>query len=233
MKSENHRPGRTRGLLIGGGVAAVCGAIAVSGVLTASASPQSTPATVPAVAAAPAAPAVAARDKALQNKQAAAAQAPAEADPNPAPFGAVVPTGVKTANGELVFYGVAIKDSALPHTTFGVMAGTRDAAGKTTGEYLTNETSGTDRDPGFHGISGGANVNGVDVPTFGYYAGPAAKITAKIGGKTVQAHQATWSQDSKIVIFWFDGTAGDPTHVTAFDSAGHTLPSGRTTVGHG
>jgi hypothetical protein len=220
MKSENHRSGRTRGLLIGAGVAAVCGAIALSGVLTANASPAPTQ-----VAAAPAA--------AVQQAEQRAAAAPADENPNPAPLGAIISSGVKTAGGELVFYGVAINEPALPHTTFGVMAGTRDAAGKTTGEYLTNETSGTDKDAGFHGISGGANVNGIDVPTFGYYSGPAAKITAQVGGKTVQAHQAAWSQDSKIVIFWFDGTAGDPTHITAFDAAGKTLPSGRTGVSHG
>jgi hypothetical protein len=222
MKSENPRPGRTRGLLIGGGVAVVCGAIALSGVLTANASPVPTPA----------APAPAAAVSAAQVLKDTAA-APADENPNPAPLGAVISSGVKTAGGELVFYGVAINEPALPHTKFGIMAGHRDAAGKVTGDYLTNETSGTDEDAGFHGISGGVNVNGIDVPTFGYYAGPAAKITARIGGKTVQAHQAAWSQDSKIVIFWFDGTAGDPTHVTAFDAAGKELPSGRTGVSHG
>lgn len=227
----NHRIGRTRALLIGGGLVAACGAVAVSGVLTASAAPAPAGAVVTAVAADPA------RGGAAPSPVDVAAvkaktSAPAD-DPNPAPLGAVIPTGIKGAHGDLVFYGVAVTEPALPQTHFGIMAGYRDASGKTTGVDVANEFKGSDKAPGFHAVSGGLTADGTEVPPFGYYSGPAVKITAKIGGKLVQAHQAQWSQDPKIVVFWFDAGSGDPSGLAAFDASGHKLPAGNTAVGHG
>ena len=109
------------------------------------------------------------------------------------------------------------------------MAGARDAAGGLTDLVITNETTGSDKAPGFHGVSGGLNVNGHDVPAFGYYAGPAAKISATTG----VAHQARWSADPNVVVFWFDPGTADPENLKAFDAAGNELPAGHTGVGHG
>jgi hypothetical protein len=127
-----------------------------------------------------------------------------------------------------VFYGVKVDVKQLPETTFGIVAGFRSADGKVTSEYATNEFEGSDEAPGFHAVSGGMN----GIPSFGYYAGPVAKITAKIDGKAVTAHQAAWSVDPNIVVFWFD-SAADPTDLEAFDASGKKLPAGNTGVGHG
>lgn len=191
-------------LVIAGTVAAACGALAVSGILTsANASP------------APAAPAA----------PAALAAAPARAAaPEHEVLGDVIPSGL----GDLVFYGVKLREPALPHTTFGIMAGARDASGLKD-LIVANETSGSDKAPGFHAVTGGLNADGHDVPAFGYYVGPAAKITSSSG----VAHQARWSADPNVVVFWFDPGAPDPARLKAYDAAGNKLPGGDTGVGHG
>lgn len=73
------------------------------------------------------------------------------------------------------------------------------------------------------------------VPEFGYYAGPAATITAREGGRQVQAHLARWSANPRIVIFWFtpSSTGGTPQNLTAYSTAGHKLPAGNSAPGHG
>jgi hypothetical protein len=69
---------------------------------------------------------------------------------------------------------------------------------------------------------------------FGYYVGPATRITATVDGRRIQAGQARWSQESQIVIFWFDpadvpdGTA--PTNLAAYNAAGSRLPAGDTKI---
>jgi hypothetical protein len=163
------------------------------------------------------------------------ASAPAPADPGSGddgastpPDGDVVPTGIKN----WVLYAVAIKEKALPKTHFGLMAGTRAADGKLTGVVETNETSGSDRSPGFHAIEGTMNVNNQDSPTFGYYSGPATKITGKVGGKIVTAGEATWSKDSSIHFFWFAPKA-TVTKLAAYDKNGHRLPAGHSGIGVG
>ena len=152
--------------------------------------------------------------------------------------GRVIPAGFKDAAGELVFYGVRIDLRQLPGTTFGIMAGLRDASGGLTPEVETNETSGPDTAAGFHAVEAPSSVGSpaVAIPEFGYYAGPAATITAQAGGKQVQAHLARWSAHPGIVIFWFSpqaGPGGAPHNLTAYDSAGHKLPAGHSSPGHG
>jgi hypothetical protein len=76
----------------------------------------------------------------------------------------------------------------------------------------------------------------VAVPGFGYYAGPAASITARQNGQLVHASLARWSAAPGIVIFWFPGTtpASAPlTGLAAYTDSGHLLPAGNTTTGHG
>ena len=155
----------------------------------------------------------------------------------PAREGRVISTGINDAGGELVFYGVRIHAQQLPGITFGIMAGLRDSAGHLTPEVETNETQGSASSAGFHAVEAASSVGSpaVAVPEFGYYAGPAATITAQQGGRQVQAHLARWSADPRIVIFWFaPGSAGSaPENLAAYNAAGQQLPAGHVTPGHG
>jgi len=201
--------------VIAGAVVTACGALVVSGVLT-----------VANAAATPAAPA-------------AAAAPVVAASPSPPPtrvassehevLGDVIPSGF----GDLVFYGVKVEEPRLPETTFGIMAGARDANGGLKDLVITNETSGSDKAPGFHGVTGGLGVENHEVPSFGYYYGPAVKITGRIYGTIGVAHQARWSEDPNVVVFWFDPSGPDPEDLKAYDAAGNELPAGDTGVGHG
>jgi hypothetical protein len=196
-------------LVIAGTVVAACGALAASSLLT-SANAETKPVTP--VAVAPVLP----------------SPAPVAA-PEHEVLGDVIGTGIRDSSGELVFYGVKLQEPRLPDTTFGIMGGIRDAAGGLKDLVVANEYAGSDKAPGFHAVTGGANLDGHDVPSFGYYAGPAAKITSTGG---VVAHQAKWSADPNVVVFWFD-SAADPGRLRAYNAAGDKLPTGRTGVGHG
>lgn len=232
---------RTRWLLACGTTAACIAAVA-TGTLAANAAEERRPAARPSSEASPAPrPEV---SSALRPETSPAP--PPEASPAPpadrpgapepeqsAPLGDVIASGINVRSGEVVFYGVEVADKALPKTSFGIMAGVRRGQGGPTSRVMTNEFDGSDRAPGFHAVSGAMNVEGDDIPTFGYYAGPAAKITA--GGVT--ARQAVWSEDPGVVVFWFDPadvsrnfTASD---LAAFDRAGRKLPTGHAEVGVG
>jgi hypothetical protein len=101
----------------------------------------------------------------------------------------------------------------------------------------TNEFSGPDTAPGFHAVV--APEEGM--PEFGYYAGPAAKITGFVGGRRTLAHiladHARWSVNPKIVIFWFSPRANphaqEVTGLAAYNARGKQLPAGHNTVGVG
>lgn len=153
------------------------------------------------------------------------------------PVGAVIASRIKQPCGELVFWFRTLAIAELPQTPFGVTAGCRDAAGRLRALVTTNETEGAADAPGFHAIQAATGVEGQDVPLFGYYAGPAAKITADFDGETVQARQAVWDRNPAIVVFWFDPQAGgagsDPKNFAAFDRDGQRLPTGNGSVGRG
>lgn len=208
--------------------------------------------------ASPASPAhTATLDAAAQTRATAAPKpVPASARPVPAParrtsarpvpapvpsavrVGRVVPAGIREGGGELVFYGVRVHASQLPRVSFGIMAGLRSHTGALTGEVETNETTGSATTPGFHAIEAAMNVGrpAVAVPEFGYYAGPAASITARQDGHLVHASLARWSASPGIVIFWFPATTTHPAPVTglaAYTATGHHLPAGHTTTGIG
>ena len=157
----------------------------------------------------------------------------------PAREGRVIPAGAKDAAGELVFYGVRIHLRQLPGTTFGIMAGLRGASGGLTPEVETNETTGPDTAAGFHAVQSPSSTGSppVAIPEFGYYAGPAASITAWQGGRLVHADLARWSVNRRIVIFWFARQAGSGgsalTGLAAYDAAGHRLPAGHPAAGQG
>src|SRR4051794_19773810 len=105
--------------VIAGAIVTACGALVVSGVLT-----------VANAAATPAAPVVAASPSPPPTRVAASEHEV---------LGDVIPSGF----GDLVFYGVKVQEPRLPDTTFGVMAGARDAAGGLTDLVIANETSGS------------------------------------------------------------------------------------------
>jgi hypothetical protein len=154
-----------------------------------------------------------------------------------APYGSVIATGIRDSAGELVFYAVRIHLAQLPKTTFGVMAGYRGPGGKLTGAVESNEFSGPDTAPGFHAVEAPMSANGRAVPEFGYYAGPAAKITGTVDGRSVQADQARWSENPKIVIFWFPARGNPAAHpvtgMAAYNAKGKLLPSGHASPGVG
>jgi hypothetical protein len=180
--------------------------------------------------------AVASQARQARARQAASSKAPG-ATPAPKPYGAVIGTGIRNSSGELVFYGVHVHVRQLPEITFGFMGGYRNAAGQLSADVEVNEFSGSDVAPGFHAVEAPTTVNGQAVTEFGYYAGPAVKITGTVGGNTVQADQAQWSVNPRIVVFWFspqaDPSGADVAGLAAFNAQGQPLPAGHNTVGHG
>jgi hypothetical protein len=160
---------------------------------------------------------------------------PTDADVR-APLGKVVSTGLRAKQGTWVLYAVAVDEKVLPETHFGIMAGRRMADGSFTSDVVSNETSGSDRARGFHALQGAMNVNGEDVPAFGYYVGPASRITASAGGKAVRAGVGVWSEDPSVVMFWFDPAKIRGTKLTklaAFDKNGKRLYAKNTGFGVG
>ena len=151
----------------------------------------------------------------------------------------MIPAGVKDAAGELVFYGVRIDLRQLPGTTFGIMAGLRDASGALTPEVETNETSGSDTAPGFHAVEAPSSVGSpaVAIPEFGYYAGPAASITARgpRPGHPRQAGPLERQPPDRRLLVHPPGRPGGATltGLAAYDAAGHQLPAGSTAPGNG
>jgi hypothetical protein len=167
----------------------------------------------------------------------AAPQAGAANEGNPPPWGNVIDVGTDTNGKQVVMYGYPIGDSALPCTHFGLMLGTKDlATGATsgvTGMYATNEFTGSDIAPGFHGtgLSGGGNQV-QDWYVIGYYVGPAATISIPLDGVATPATVAPWSVNADVKIWWVTGKAKVPAFGTpsAKDAQGNPLPSG-TNVG--
>ena len=150
-------------------------------------------------------------------------------EPPAAPAGRIVSTGIKAGNGEWVLYSRPVKLDANPKITFGVMLGVSVRGAAPVDAVMLNETSGSDKSPGFHGIQGSMTIDQGRTPTFGYYAGPAAKITAKSGGRTVTAAQAPL--DDSIQVFWFEEERVGK--FAAYDADGKKLPTGDATVGVG
>jgi hypothetical protein len=202
------------------GAAAACVAVIAAGTVAANATAdRARPAAAPAAAAAaarPSAPPVAAPD--------------AGEPVAPAPIGEIVDTGLPAADGRYVLYAVPVDLAELAETTFGVMLGRRLPDGTLTADVTSNEVEGPDRAPGFHAVQGPVEKA---MPTFGYYAGPAARITATAGKRTVTAQRAVWSEDPRVVLFWFRPAEQPLTGLTAYDRAGRRLPTGHNGVGVG
>ncbi|WP_410607339.1 hypothetical protein [Amycolatopsis sp. lyj-109] len=138
-------------------------------------------------------------------------------------IGDVVGTGIRTPAGEIVIYARTV---TLPGIRFGLVAGFR--SGTSLEPVLaTNETRGSDRSFGFHATDGGDVIRDQLIPVFGYFAGPAAKITTTVHGQTVEAHLAKWTADPEVVIFWFSPDAVPDsavlTPLIAYDADGKRL----------
>jgi hypothetical protein len=257
-------PGRGRGrpttrVLVTTGALAVAAALVAGGVLASTSSPppratfaalnqsRSTPSPVPSGLASPSPVPSPVPSSELATPSPVPSPVPSSEAPRPSPTptaspvpaGAVIPAGIRDQAGELVLFVVRIHLRQLPGTGFGIMAGHRATSGTLTGDVETNETTGSATAPGFHAVESPIETGdpGTAIPEFGYYAGPAAKITASAGGKQVQASIARWSLNPQIVIFWFPATARPsataPHGLTAYDASGHLLPAGHSTPGNG
>lgn len=219
---------KIRWVYIAGAAVACAGVVVAANVAFAQSRPSSTPAAIGAGAPA----ALPSELPKADNSVPRPAGTPAPADTPPVVLGNVVDTGVKAKDGTWVLYAVPVKEKVLKGTHFGLMLGRKLADGTVTADVVTNETSGSDKAKGFHAGQGSMNVNYRDTLTFGYYVGPAAKITAKINGKTVTAEQGTWSQDKSVVFYWF-GPKTSVRGLKAFGSNGKALSSGNTSIGVG
>jgi hypothetical protein len=155
-----------------------------------------------------------------------AVSATSPAPPAEQPIGDVVATGIRTPAGEIVLYARAVDAPELPDVRFGLVAGFRSGA-SLQAVLATNEFRGSDRSFGFHATDGGEVVRDQVIPVFGYFAGPAAKITTTVHGLTVEARLAKWSADPNVVIFWFHPDAVPDsavlTPLIAYDADGKRL----------
>ena len=211
MENRRHR------WLYSVGAAAACAAVIIGGTVAANATTDRGDAAGP--------PAV---DFAATGPSAPPADPPSpDAEPETrAPLGKPVDTGLR----DYVLYAVPVDLEQVPKTTFGVMLGRRLPDGTLTAEVTSNETEGSDRAPGFHAVQAGTDAA---MPTFGYYVGPATKITAKAGGRTVTAQRAAWSEDPRVVFFWFAPADQQLTGLAAYDRSGRKLTTGNSGVGVG
>jgi len=152
---------------------------------------------------------------------------PSETAPQRQALGDVVLTGIRSGSDELVIYAVPIDEPIRPDIHFGLMVGYRNAQGSLTSLLMSNETVTSDRSFGFHATDGGENLGRGLIPVFGYFAGPAAKITTTVHGATMVAKQAQWTEDPTVVIFWFDladvPSSQSLTPLVAYDAKGNRL----------
>ncbi|WP_326567602.1 hypothetical protein VSH64_38125 [Amycolatopsis rhabdoformis] len=198
--TEGRRIRRRRRIVTGAG--AVVGVVAVVGIVFGAVALR-TPAEPVPVAAAPHGPASASTEAPPPSSTAP----PTAVDQLPKsmiqPYGDVIPSGIDTTTGRVVFYATKIDDSPLPDVHFGLMAALQTKTGFQP-LYASNEIRGSDRSFGFHATAGGLTTADTWVPVFGYFAGPAVKITSTVHGKPVVAQTAQWSVDPNVVVFWFN-----------------------------
>ncbi|WP_051799556.1 hypothetical protein [Catenuloplanes japonicus] len=204
-----------------------------------------------------------AANAAMTSSQQAAAQPVAQVrqDASSVTLPHTVTTGLTAPAGELVLTVQEVTEAQLPQTRFGVMLGVRSPSGQVEDLIMANEAGLPDVEAGFHAVQAPATINGTPTPEFGYYAGPAARVTGKTpAGTTIEATPLAPIElfGTPVVLFWFDpavtGPCGDDqpgvslksnsdnpapaqcdiTDLAAFDAAGVGLPIGsRPGVGHG
>ncbi|MEV6908225.1 hypothetical protein [Amycolatopsis sp. NPDC051071] len=148
--------------------------------------------------------------------------------PRAQPLGDVIPLDVEgEGDRKMVLYATAFDEPTLQDIQFGLNVAYQNDDGTFDGLYMTNETRGSDRSFGFHATGGGTLVRNTFIPVFGYFAGPAVRITSTVRGKPVEARTAVWSEDPSVVIFWFEGSQVQSSNVltplTAYDAKGQRL----------
>ncbi|SEO89400.1 hypothetical protein [Amycolatopsis saalfeldensis] len=115
-------------------------------------------------------------------------------------IGAVIGTGAVDADGEVVLYLRAFEpDRYLPAPEvrpYELVLGHRTPKG-VTAEVVAGSPAGV---PGFRALTAGRP--GRDVPFYGYYAGPARRVTAEAGGLIYTAETAVVDQ-AGVTVFWF------------------------------
>ena len=127
-----------------------------------------------------------------------------------------------------------VRPVEAPAIEFGVLA-----LGPGGQDVMANEVEGSATDPGFHAVTGTMRIGEKNTPTplFGYYAGPADRVTATANGRVYAARIATPAARPDIRIFWFDPAEVGPDFkgrdLTAYDVAGNRLPEGNRRQGVG
>ncbi|WP_433319009.1 hypothetical protein ACQP0U_13365 [Micromonospora sp. CA-269861] len=147
-------------------------------------------------------------------------------EPPPKPMGQIVDSGVRHGTERRVYYFVPVSVPGAPKVSIGLAAGRQAADGSLTTDILVNDVDGSDRRAGFHQI-GYDEGSAAPVPTFGYFVGPAERITGTVDGRQVDARLVRWSADKQVMIFWFDPAQLEPGErldgIIARDGSGRRL----------
>ncbi|MEV4123007.1 hypothetical protein [Micromonospora sp. NPDC049645] len=147
--------------------------------------------------------------------------------PPPKALGRLVDSGVRHGDDRRVYYFVRVAVPGVPKVSIGLAAGRQAPDGSLTTDILVNDVEGSDRSAGFHEIGYDERSAAAPVPTFGYFVGPAQRITGAVDGRQVDARLARWSVDKQVVIFWFEPTQLTPGErldgIIARDSSGRRL----------
>ncbi|SNY67438.1 hypothetical protein [Paractinoplanes atraurantiacus] len=134
----------------------------------------------------------------------------------PGVVGTIVETGRQAEGRRWIIYAETVDPNDLDATLTLVLGRTRTGTIDDFDRVIVSSDPGAGRlAPGFHAVQAGRLVEGRTTPTFGYYVGDAARITARDAttGKTVEAKRASWSafdESERATIFWFDFTQGKP-----------------------
>ncbi|MEV6302715.1 hypothetical protein AB0M02_25105 [Actinoplanes sp. NPDC051861] len=155
----------------------------------------------------------------------------------PGVLGAVVETGQRLDGRQWILYVETTDPDDLDKTFSLVLGHTRSGTiDDFTAEIVSSDSGSGRMAPGFHAVRAGRVQQGRTTPTFGYYVGDAARITARdaANGEIVEARRSAWTgfgKSDKAQIFWFDFAQGRPpaelTDLTAYAKDGAELPAGR------
>jgi hypothetical protein len=153
----------------------------------------------------------------------------------PGILGAVVETGEKLDGKRWIIYVETMDPDKLEENITLVLGRpTTGYINDFTRDIVSSDPGSGRMSQGFHAVTAGTIKDGQTTPTFGYYAGDAARITARdMTGMTVEAHLTAWQgfgRQERAQIFWFDFAQGTApaklTGFTAYDKDGKTLPAG-------
>jgi hypothetical protein len=151
----------------------------------------------------------------------------------PGILGVSIETGRQAEGRRWIIYVETVDPDDLDATLTLVLGRTKTGTIDDFDREIVSSDPGANRmAPGFHAVQHGRLLAGRTTPTFGYYVGDAARITARDAttGKTVEAKRVPWSgfaPSEKAQIFWFDFAQGQPpatlTDLTAYDADGTEL----------